>query len=273
MNRLKCLLAAALFGGATLAHAGFSISGTRVIYHDAEGEATVQLQRTSGDAPVLLQTWLDDGDPAVQPGMQDLPFVATPAVSRVDPERAQVIRILRVRDDLPTDRETLLFFNALEVPAVSGTAPQAGSNYLRLAMQTRMKFFYRPRGLQPGVDQAADLLRFTLEAAVDKQGKQDGRLRLRLHNPTPYHLTVPKLALVAAQRGKDAPVLAQLAERAVAPMVAPFGDLVVPLDPAGPAASAARLRARRMATAQVRYSVINDMGGLNVKEATLGNAS
>jgi len=270
MNHLKYLLAATLLGAATLTHAGFSISGTRVIYHDVEGEATVQMQRTSGDAPVLLQTWLDDGDPAARPGMQDLPFVATPAVSRVDPERAQVIRILRVRDDLPSDRETLLFFNALEVPSVSGTLPQAGSNYLRLAMQTRMKFFYRPQGLQPDADHAADLLRFTLEAAANKQ---DGRLRLRLHNPTPYHITVPKLALVAAQRGKDAPVLAQLSEHAVAPMVAPFSDLVVPLQPAGPDASARQLRARRTAAAQVRYSVINDMGGLNVKEATLGNAS
>jgi len=263
MNRLKYLLGGALLGCATLAQAGFSITGTRVIYHDAEGETTVQMQRTPGGAPVLLQVWLDDGDPSAKPGMQDLPFILTPAVSRVDPDRAQVIRIWRVRDDLPTDRESLLFFNALEVPATVESDAQTGANHLRLAMQARMKFFYRPKGLQPTVEQAADLLRFTLEPSAD------GPLNLRLHNPTPYHITVPKLTLHATP---DAPALASVNERAVAPMVAPFGELLVPLAAVN-VKDGTSLRRRIPPAAQVRYTVINDMGGLNAKKGVLNDAS
>jgi len=251
-------LAGALLGAATLAHAGFSISGTRVIYHDAQGEATVHMQRVSGQNPVLLQVWLDDGDAAAKPGTQNLPFVLTPAVSRVEPDRAQVIRILRTRDDLPGDRESLLFFNALEVPASDNAAAPAGTNSLRLAMQARMKFFYRPKDLQPAVEKAADLLRFTL--ALSAEGKPE----LRLHNPTPYYLTVPEVSL-HANKASDAPALAAIAETATAPMVAPFSDLTVPLNNAD--------LARLGPDTQVRYTVINDLGGHNAKQGSLSDAS
>jgi len=255
---LTTLLVIALLGATTLARAGFSISGTRVIYHDAQGEATVHMQRVSGKNPVLLQVWLDDGDAGAKPGTQNLPFVLTPAVSRVEPERAQVIRILRTRDELPGDRESLLFFNALEVPASDNTVQTAGTNSLRLAMQARMKFFYRPKDLQPAVEKAADLLRFTLATSAD------GAPVLRLHNPTPYYLTVPEVALYASAAA-DAPPLATIAETVTAPMVAPFSDLTVPLNDAD--------LTRLGPDVQVRYTVINDLGGYNARQGSLGHAS
>jgi len=264
MNGLKLLLTTLLLGGATLAQAGFSISGTRVIYDEASDEATVHMQRTSGDAPVLLQVWLDDGDATAQPGMQDVPFILTPTVSRVEAGRAQVIRILRTRNDMPGDRESLWFFNALEVPATDEAAlaqSNPGGNHLRLAMQARMKFFYRPKGLQPRVEDAVALLRFTLEPGDGDPGS------LRIHNPTPYHITVPDLALHAGADA-DAPELARLDDKVYTPMVAPFAELVVPLQ-----AQTGHALAGNRAAVQVRYTVINDLGGYNAKTGVLGDAS
>jgi len=265
---LKLLITCLLLSSATLAQAGFSITGTRVIYNEADGEATVRLQHVKGEKPVLLQVWLDDGDPDAKPGMQDLPFVLTPPVSRVDPGNAQVIRIVRIRDDLPKDRESLLFFNALEVPSAIEDLTQPNENRLYLAMQARMKFFYRPKGLMPtAAHQATDFLRFTRETTPD------GQLQLRLHNPTPYHITVLNLALHAANAAPDAAPLAKHKETGLAPMVPPFGDVSVALDELAPNASVAQLTTRRAADTEVRYSIINDEGGINAKQATLDDAS
>jgi len=266
MTLSKFLISCALLAGVVPAHAGFSITGTRVIYHEAEGEATVHLQHVKGDKPVLLQTWLDDGSPDAKPGAQDLPFMLTPAVSRVNPGHAQTIRILRIRDELPPDRESLLFFNALEVPPGVDEDAGAGENRLQLAMAARMKFFYRPRGLAPAPAVAPNLLRFTLQTT------SDGGVQLQLHNPTPYHMTVLRLALHAA----DATLLAQYQISDLAPMVAPFSDLFVALQ--APAADASASPSthpwagRPLSDLRVRYSVINDQGGVNDKQKALDGA-
>jgi len=256
-----------LLGGATLAQAGFTITGTRVIYDEADGEATVRLQHITGEKPVLLQVWLDDGDPDAKPGTQDLPFVLTPSVSRVDPGNAQVVRIMRIRNDLPMDRETLLFFNALEVPPAAESPTEPNENRLYFAMQARMKFFYRPKGLKPTSGQAADLLRFALET------DGDGQLQMRLRNPTPYHITVLNLALHAANAAEDATPLVKHKETGLAPMVAPFSDVLVALNELAPNTSVAQLTTRRASGTEVRYSVINDQGGINAKQTTLDDAS
>jgi len=266
-SMLKFLIACMLLGNAMLAQAGFSITGTRVIYNETDGEAMVRLQHVTGEKPVLLQVWLDNGHPDAKPGAQDLPFILTPSVSRVDPGNAQVIRIMRIRNDLPTDRETLLFFNALEVPPAVEDPTRPDESRIHLAMQARMKFFYRPKGLTPTSAQAADLLRFSLATG------DDGQLQLRLYNPTPYHITLPNVALHAANAAPDAVPLAKHKETRLASMVAPFSDLSVELDELAPNTSVAQLTTRRASSTEVHYTVINDHGGINAKQATLDDAS
>jgi len=266
-KRFKPLLACLCLGMALPAWGGFSIIGTRVIYHDAQGEATVHMQRVTGDSPVLLQTWLDDGSPDAQPGAQDLPFLLTPAVARVDPGAAQVIRIVRIRNDVPDDREMLLYFNALEVPPAADASQLAATSAVQFAMQARMKFFYRPKGLEPGVDQAPALLRFSVHAA------DDGAVQLRIYNATPYHITMPDLGLYTADAPEDAVALAKFRATGIAPMVAPFDDLTVTLADLAPNVRASTLTARPAAELQVRYTVINDQGGILPKSVALGSAS
>jgi len=230
---------------ASVAHAAFTITGTRVVYEDAQGEANVRIRYSVGETPVLMQAWLDDGDPESQPGAQDVPFIMTPAVAHMTPGAEQVIRILRV-GNLPSERETLFFFNVLEVLPDAGS--DADESFVHLNMQARLKFFYRPKGLQPAPQRAVESLRFSAEP----QGA-DGSLRLRVENPTPYYFTLGMLTLHASE-SDSAPALAELdSARELGPMVAPHSAMTVYLKAAG--------GARLPAQAQVRYTWINDQGG------------
>jgi len=128
---LSTWLAALLAGACTLAQAAFSIVGTRVVYEEAQGETNVRVRYMTGDTPVMMQAWLDDGGPNAEPGMQDVPFIMTPAVAHMTPGDEQVIRIIRI-GELPTDRESLFFFNVLEVPPDANDKIAAGENFVQI---------------------------------------------------------------------------------------------------------------------------------------------
>jgi len=225
----------------TPAHAGLTIRGTRVIFDEARGEANVRVQYTKGSVPVLMQAWLDDDNPDLQPGEHDLPFVITPAVARMDPDDVQLLRILRTRDDLPQDRETLLYLNVLEIPPSAADAMDAGQNYMQLS--------------------AVDRVRFALDEGADEAG----RVMLRIHNPTPYHIVMSALALHA---GDAATALASFDLRsAFIPTVEPFAEVRVPL-----ATRAREAIIRAGDKLVVHYTVINDQGGQNPKQQALEHA-
>jgi len=232
----------------TSAHAGLAISGTRVIYEEAQGETTVNVRHADGDDAVLVQAWIDDGAPDTQPGQQTMPFILTPAVALMEPGGAQVIRVLRT-GELPQDRESLFFFNVLEVPPDASDKLAAGQSFVQFAMQARLKFFYRPRGLQPSIDRAYELLSFAAEP------DSGGKLRVRIKNPTPYHFTFSEFALVASD-AEDAPKLAELDDTEMwNAMIEPASELVVPLKAVGEGQSL------RVGGHTLRYTFINDQGG------------
>jgi len=264
MRSIRYLLALLLAIFCVSARAGLTIRGTRVIFDEARGEANLRVDYAKGAVPVLVQAWLDDGDAEVKPGEQNLPFIIAPAVTRMDPGDGQLLRILRTRDGLPQDRETLLHLNILEIPPSAADAMEAGQNYLQLSMQARMKFFYRPKGLRPAAQEAANMLRFALEPEP-----ADGRLQLRIHNPTPYHIVLSALALHARP---DGPALASFDfAAALGPTLEPFTDARVALNVAG-GVNPRQIAARLGATPQVHYSVINDQGGHNPKRRALDDA-
>ena len=108
-----------------------------------------------GNKPLLVQTWLDDGRDDVNPQELKLPFVITPPVSRIDPKNGQSLRITYMGKPLPQDRESLYWFNVLEIPPKSKAKEGESLNQLQLAFRTRIKFFFRPDGLKGSPLQAA----------------------------------------------------------------------------------------------------------------------
>lgn len=210
--RALCAAAAALCLGAPLAHASVVITGTRVIFNAAQGETTVRLTNDNS-RPALVEAWIDDGDVNSTPDSAHTPFLITPPLFRMDPNKDQSLRILFApgSQPLPTDRETLFWLNVLEIPPKPGGAA-ADRNTLQFAIRSRLKLFYRPAELPGDPLKAPDLLVF--KVASDAQGAA-----LDVHNPTPYYVTISKLSFGS----EGVPVAG--AEG----MVAPFGDLHLPL--------------------------------------------
>jgi len=231
-----------------LAKASVVINATRVVYHEARGEAVVQL-RQPGDVPVLVQVWLDDGDETLDPQDVALPFLITPTVARMDPGNGQSVRVLRTGSGLPQDRESMFFFNVLEVPPAQLELIQAGEDHLQISTRSRIKFFYRPQGLAPRVDKAPELMRFSLVSETAQQSAP----QVRVYNPTPYHITFKDLSLHVGNAESAVANMDQEALSAQEYTVLPMGERMLPLK------SSSGLAAHSSAL-QVKYEVIGDLG-------------
>jgi chaperone protein EcpD len=224
--------------------AGVVIDGTRVVYPAAKREVTINI-RNSGDAPSLVQSWLDSGNADSKPGESKVPFVLTPPLFRLDPTKSQSLRMVYTRDPLPADRESLFWLNVLDVPPRGAANPDL-PNQLELAFKHRMKVFFRPAGLKGSAADAPAQLAWKL---VAKDGKLTGILA---SNPTAFHVSLVLVAVTVDGH----PVTAK------PDMIGPFASSTfVVSDPVrAPAAAAA-----------IDYTFVNDYGG-NVKATATASA-
>jgi P pilus assembly chaperone PapD len=162
--------------------AGVTIDGTRVIFPSNAKSVSVQL-RNGLSTPALVQTWIDNGDINQIPDADKIPFVLTPPLSRVEPNKGQIIRIIPTGSpSLPQDRESLFWFNILDIPPDD---PQySGKNILTFNVRTRIKLFYRPSDIKIPVNTAYGLIKVNYNE-VSKE--------INLNNPTPYFITITQM--------------------------------------------------------------------------------
>lgn len=201
------LLLAAFFS--SYLQAGIVISGTRVIYPANQSEVTLKLENKS-QVPLLVQSWIDAGDPDIAPEDSDVPFIIMPPVSRIEPAKAQTLRISATPTaNRASDRETLYWINVLEVPPKS----KGEDNYLSIAYRNRLKVFYRPATLK--------------SPSSDTFGQVSWRLRggkLLGKNPTPYYISYASVQVPGQGN-------ATVADRDGG-MIAPFSEQIFQLKPA-----------------------------------------
>lgn len=179
----------ALFGTSAV-HASVIINNTRIIYLQSDKEVTVRLE-SKNQAPVLVQTWLDKGDEHSTPNVAGIPFVATPPIFRMDPAKQQVIRLSYTGEPLPSNQESLFWFNLLEVPAQSQGDQQG--NQLQLAFRSRIKLFFRPKDLAHVIEDAPGKLQWRREISGQSQV-------LEVYNPTPYHVTFDQIEVLESKQ-------------------------------------------------------------------------
>ncbi|QHB70119.1 molecular chaperone [Stenotrophomonas sp. 364] len=193
------------------ASAAVTLQGTRVIHDASQGRDTTVKATNSGDAVAMTQVWIDDGDSRARPEHVVVPFRLTPAEPRLlQPKQGQAYRITYAprpsEAPLPGDRESLFYFNLLDIPPKPSDA--AGKNLLQFAVRTRIKLFYRPAGLPGAARDAAAALQWTATGGA-----------LQVRNPSAYHVTLSTLTL-ADGRTLDVD------------MIAPGAQVALPL-PAG----------------------------------------
>lgn len=186
--KAACLTAAVF--ASFQASADIVISGTRIVYQQSLKDVIVSLDNR-GKKPLLVQTWLDDGRDDTNPQELKLPFIITPPVSRIDPQKGQSVRISYLGGSLPQDRESLFWFNVLEIPPKSKLKEGESPNQLQLAFRTRIKLFFRPDGLKGTPGDAAAKVTWS-------QQKQGSTYNLVAHNDSPYNVSISNVTLKSA---------------------------------------------------------------------------
>lgn len=114
-------------------------SRTRVIYEQGQTERSLMLANIN-PYPVVVQTWVNDGEDQQAPEKSTSPMIALPSVFRMQPGAYSGLRILYNGDALPKDRESVFWLNLYEIAPKSGATP-APEAAVALAMNTQMKIF------------------------------------------------------------------------------------------------------------------------------------
>lgn len=203
---------------------------TRIIMDGRDKSVAVTLSNDDKHAPYLAQSWVTDAG-----GASTNALLVLPPLQRIDGGQKSQVRITQVRsltDRLPQDRETLFWFNVRGIPPKPDEA-----NVLQLAMQSRLKLFYRPASVMKNGSSDKPEERLLAE-------RDAGHLTLR--NPTPYHITVVWLGTQSNQK---------LSGFSDAVMVPPFASLPVKASLAPDAG-------------QLWVGYVDDYGGLQMNRYT-----
>ncbi|TBL69650.1 fimbrial chaperone [Hafnia alvei] len=239
-KKLQCVLTASLFFfAASDSRADIVLSTTRIIYPESQKNTLVQLMN-KGNKPLLAQIWLDDGRENTNPESLKVPFVLTPPVARIDPGRGQTVRITYMNKVLPADRESLYWFNVLEIPPKDKNA--ADQNQLQLAFRTRVKLLYRPKGIKGDAAKAAQQLKWHVVSSAKG-------VAIEAKNDSPYFVSLNVVQLNAG--GSQYPVEPKT--------VPPFSSEQM---------NVSGLQ-KNVEHAKVNYKAINDFGGeIEVESST-----
>lgn len=177
----KFLLLSVLFSVSNASMAGVTISGTRVVFPGSEREVSIRTNN-KGKLPALVQVWIDDGKANADINQVKTPFIVTPPVYRIEQGKGQSLRLIYNGMSLPQDRESLFWFNLLEIPPANKDE-QLGKNSLELAFRTRIKIFWRPQALQD--NSVKKFYRLSWEVINDSK-KGTG---IKITNPTGYYFS------------------------------------------------------------------------------------
>lgn len=162
------------------ATAAIALDRTRVIFDGGSRSMSLNITNENRELPYLAQGWIED-----QHGKKiDSPLVVLPPLQRIEPGARSQVRIQATPavSQLPQDRETLYYFNLREIPPKSNKP-----NTLQIALQTRVKLFYRPAALMANADDYARPWQKKL--TLTRQGAS-----YRVSNPTPYYVTLARAA-------------------------------------------------------------------------------
>ncbi|HGN0870421.1 TPA: fimbrial biogenesis chaperone [Providencia alcalifaciens] len=160
-------------------HASLILKKTRLIYLSDQKSANIQAINDSEQAS-LVQSWIDEGNIHSTPETTKVPFIVTPPVTKIAAHDGTQLRIRFIGGDLPQDRESVFYLNVLNI----SPKPQnkEGMNIIQLALQIRIKVFYRPTALANGV-----------ESFINNVSALHSENQLSIKNPTPYFLNISQL--------------------------------------------------------------------------------
>lgn len=200
-----CVVLAGVLLAFSSAHAsegdgdGIVLNGTRLIYPASQKEVTLGLEN-EGRKPFLVQAWISQDKSDATPTDANVPFIIVPPLLRIEGEQQSALRILQIPNDLPDDRESLFWLSVLAIPGeTSGTVPSPG--LMQLAIESRIKLFYRPEKLKAAPERSAENLTW--------QWQEGGSTcTLIVRNSGPYFVSVAEFSVGGLKAaGEDQPLM------------------------------------------------------------------
>ncbi len=161
---------------ASQANAAIALDRTRVIYNASSKSVSMNVSNENKHLPYLAQGWVEDE----QGNKITSPLVVLPPVQRIESGAKSQVKVqgLPAAQQLPQDRESLFYFNLREIPPRSDKP-----NTLQIALQTRIKLFYRPKAIEATKEQLSNP--WQEKMTLTRQGD-----RYVVNNPTPYYITI-----------------------------------------------------------------------------------
>lgn len=167
-------LAALLSTVSLAAHASVTPDRTRLVFNESDKSISVTLRNNNEKLPYLAQSWLEDekGNKITSP------LAVLPPVQRIDAMMNGQVKIQALPDihTLPSDRESLFYYNVREIPPKTGKA-----NTLQIALQTRIKLFWRPKALE----NVSMKNPWQHKVTLTRSGQE-----FTVNNPTPYFVVI-----------------------------------------------------------------------------------
>lgn len=156
------------------AFAAIALDRTRVIYDGSQKSLSLNVSNENKQLPYLAQSWIEDA----QGNKITSPLAVLPPVQRIEPgAKSQVkVQAMPAAQLLVQDRESLFYFNLREIPPRSDKP-----NTLQIALQTRIKLFYRPKALMTTSGDVPWQEKISLTKLGDSYV---------VNNPTPYFVTL-----------------------------------------------------------------------------------
>ncbi|ELY7390758.1 fimbrial chaperone [Cronobacter universalis] len=166
----KFFISASLLLFTASSHAAFVLNSTRYVFDEKRDNISVQVDNQSTQE-YGGQIWIENQDQ----NDKNVYFVPSPTFFKVADQHKQILRILKINDALPKDKESLFWINIQEIPK----APKEGMNALSIALHTQVKMFYRPDALKEKREDAEQNI---------KMINSDGNTIL--WNDTPYYFAI-----------------------------------------------------------------------------------
>lgn len=208
------------------------MTNTRVIYPSDAKERSVQL-KNNDSFPNVVQVWTDINNSESTPENADGPFLALPAIFRIEPNRGQLFRLIYSGGELPKDRESLFYLNFLQIPPLS--KDNAGENQMLVMLKNRVKIFYRPVEIKSNPENVGREISFNVN-------KINGGIEVDVINKSPFYASFVDVKLISGNQELKVPV--DMVEPKGNKLVKVYNQQFVSIHPM-----------------KVKFTIVNDFGG------------
>lgn len=171
-----------------MSHAGIIPEKKRIIFNSDDKQQILMIANTN-NYPILMQTWIDDGNTQNIPSATVSPFIITPPMSSLTAGEIKGLRIIHNKQKiLPNDRESAFWINLYEVPPT--TQENKLIDNVTVAMNTQIKLFYRPTHLLNKPEEKKLVKQLNCYANAHHL-----KITIFCKNPTPYYVSLSNIEL------------------------------------------------------------------------------